>query len=147
MKIVIDSREQKPDSFSGHETEVAGLPGGDYSIAGLESHVAVERKSIDDLIGCLCGDRSRFEKELFRGKCLDYFALVIEGSMEDITKGRYRSRMTPQSALQSIVAFSIRYSLPVWFAGDRQQGQYITASLLIKLASEVEKKWKALGSE
>ena len=144
MKILIDTREQKPYSF---ETEaVTGtLATGDYSIAGLQDHIAIERKTIDDLIGCLSKGRDRFERELFRGKSLDYFALVVEADLSDIAKGAYRSKMLPRAVLQSLMAFSIRYKMPIWFVGNRQYGQRITESLLTKYVREVEKKCEAVN--
>ena len=54
MKIIIDSREQRPFDFLSQngdiETERGTLDTGDYSVAGLESRVAVERKSLADLV-------------------------------------------------------------------------------------------------
>jgi DNA excision repair protein ERCC-4 len=143
MIIKIDTREQAPYSFET-PTEPGGLDAGDYSLCGLESLIAVERKTIDDLIGCLTGDRERFERELHRGRALDYFALVIEATLADLANGRYRSQMNPKSAIQSLLAFSIRYRLPVWFAGDRKHGQRLTESLLCKYAREIEKRHKAI---
>lgn len=51
MRIVIDSREQAPFLFEGYGAEVGpgALAAGDYSLCGLESLVAVERKSLADL--------------------------------------------------------------------------------------------------
>ncbi len=108
ITIKIDSREQQPYSFDG-PVEVGALSTGDYSICGLENHVAIERKTLDDLIGCLTQGRERFERELHRGRALDYFAVVVETSLSAIANGRYRSKMLPKSAIQSLLTFSIRY--------------------------------------
>jgi DNA excision repair protein ERCC-4 len=64
MRIVVDSREQAPFLFEGYGAEVAQgtLTAGDYSLAGLESLVAVERKSLSDLVACLGRERDRFER-------------------------------------------------------------------------------------
>ena len=83
MIIKIDSREQLPYRFDC-PSEVGTVPTGDYSICGLENHVSIERKTIDDLVGCLSKGRDRFERELQRGKGLDYFALVCECSLQNI---------------------------------------------------------------
>lgn len=108
MIIKIDSREQKPYTFET-PSEVGALPVGDYSISGLEDNVSIERKTVNDLICCLTSNRDRFEKELYKGRALDYFALVIEGNLADIANGQYRSKMDPKSAVQSLLAFSVRY--------------------------------------
>lgn len=143
IKIKIDSREQKPYEFENSEVETLSI--GDYSVCGLEDCIATERKTVDDLIGCLTTGRERFEKELFKGKALDYFCLIIEASLQDIVNGNYRSDMNPKSAVQSLLAFSIRYRLPVWFAGSRKYAQRITESLLCKYAKECERKVNNIG--
>ena len=119
---------------------------GDYSILGLENHIAIERKELNDLIGCLTTDRKRFEKELYRSKGLDYFCLVIEASLSDLANGHYRSQIEPKSAIQSLLAFSVRYRLPIFFCENRKYGQRITESLFCKYAREVEKRFKEISN-
>ena len=142
--IKIDTREQQPYQFKN--SEVGTLNIGDYSIRGLEDHISIERKELNDLIGCLTNGRERFEKELYRGKALDYFALVIESTLSDLINGNYRSQMNPKSAIQSLLAFSVRYRLPIFFTENRAYGQRITESLLYKYATEIEKKYKLIFS-
>ncbi|ABK18183.1 ERCC4 domain-containing protein [Syntrophobacter fumaroxidans] len=139
MIVIIDSREQIPYDFATYdvETERGTLHTGDYSLAGFEDRVAIERKSLDDLIGCLCHDRERFEKELCRAKALDFFSVVIEGALSDILDGRFRSRMTVNAAVESIAAFSTRYRTPFLFCGSRAGGERMTFSLLSKYAHNI----------
>ena len=143
ITIKVDSREQKPYKFE-MPSEVGALPCGDYSIAGLENHIAIERKELNDLIGCLTADRERFEKELYKARALDYFALVIEASLKDLISGNYRSQMGPKSAVQSLLTFSIRYRLPIFFAKSREYGQRVTESLLQKYYLELVKRIEAV---
>ena len=98
MKIVIDTREQTPLDFGRYDCEVVrgGLATGDYSIFGLESLAAVERKSEDDLLGCLTRERDRFERELARARGMELFAVVAETTWERLARGMYRSRMRPE---------------------------------------------------
>jgi ERCC4-type nuclease len=146
MRIVIDTREQRPYEFDT-PSAVATVPVGDYSICGLENHIAIERKELNDLIGCLTSDRDRFERELHRGRALDYFALVIEASLSDLANGNYRSKMVPKAAVQSLLAFSIRYRLPIFFCENRKYGARVTESLLLKYAREIENRFGALDTE
>jgi hypothetical protein len=88
--------------------------------------------------------RERFERELFKGRALDYLCLVVEATLDDIVKHRYRSQMLPKSAIQSLVAFSVRYRLPVWFAGTREYAQRLTESILLKYGREMEKRVEAM---
>jgi len=142
ITILIDSREQRPYEFE--QSEVGTVPVGDYSIHGLENCISIERKELNDLIGCLTTGRARFEKELHRGRALDYFALVIEARLSDLVNGHYRSQMSSKSAIQSLLAFSVRYRLPIFFCENREYGQRITESLLCKYARELEKKFSVI---
>lgn len=147
LKLVVDSREQAPLDFTGYDCTVerGSLPTGDYSVAGLTDRVAVERKSLDDLIGCLMGDnRDRFERELARARGYDFFAVVVEAAWEHLARGQYRSRMKPHSAAQSVVAFQVRYGVPFLFAGTRKAAAYLTLSLLEKYVSEQQARLVAL---
>ncbi len=66
ITILIDTREQAPFAFPGMSTEAATLRAGDYSAHGLENEVAVERKSLPDLVACIGRERERFKAELVR---------------------------------------------------------------------------------
>jgi ERCC4-type nuclease len=139
MNIVIDTREQLPYDFP-YETVVKKLHVGDYSIQHLEDNIAIERKTLDDLIACLTRDRERFKQCLQRGKGLNYFAVVVEASLSDIVNGYYRSQAHPKSMLQSLMAFTTRYKVPIFFAETREFGQLITESLLEKYARGLRKR-------
>lgn len=144
MQIIIDSREQLPYKFDRWEvnTTTGTLTTGDYSIQGFEDKAAIERKSLDDLVGCLSGkSRVRFEKELARGRSLELFAVVIECNFFEIAGKRYHSTMNPDAVLQSIMAFHIRYNTPFLFCGDRSGGEYIAYSLLSKFIYEIRKRF------
>lgn len=143
MQIIIDTREQRPYEFKTPAIR-GSLLTGDYSLSGLEHLISIERKTCDDLIGCLCTGRQRFERELHRGKALDYFCVIVESTLTDIVNGNYRSQMTPRSAIQSLLAFSVRYRLPVFFVENRNYGARVTESLLLKYSKEMEKRAEAI---
>ena len=134
MRIIIDTREQAPFDFLGCgadiETERAALPIGDYSLAGMADRVAVERKSLPDLVQCLGADRERFGREFLRAAALDAFCVVVEGRWEDLTAGKYRSRLDPGAACASVRAFMARHGIPFFFAGSRAQAETFTALYL-----------------
>jgi DNA excision repair protein ERCC-4 len=133
--IKVDTREQLPYSFTT-SAEIGTLSVGDHSLKGSEDAISIERKSINDLVGCLTHDRDRFERELSKARAMDYFALVIEASLRDILNHRYHSKALPKSIIQSLIAFSVRYRLPVWFAENRYYAQRVTESLLSKFERE-----------
>lgn len=123
------------------------MPVRKYSIRGFEDKVAIERKTLEDLVGCLKGgQRERFEREIQRSRALDYFGVVIEGSLSDLAGGNYRSEMNPKSVVQSVLALAVRYHVPVWFAENREVGQRITESLLEKYAYNLCRRFEQLHS-
>ncbi len=145
MKILVDSREQRPFTFAkyGVETEVVTLPAGDYSLPGFTDRVAIERKELNDLIACLMNEnRERFERELHRARHYDLFAVVVESSLADVSRGRYRSEMKAHSAMQSLATFQVRYRTSFIWAGNREGAEYVTYSLLAKYLYEIENRFK-----
>ena len=145
MKILIDTREQLPYAFERYQVDTmpATLPAGDYSLPGFEDRAAVERKSLDDLIACLMGaNRERFERELARARHHDLFAVVVEATLLDVSRGKYTSNMNSHAALQSILAFQVRYRVPFVWAGNRPGGEYVTHGLLSKYLAEIEKRFE-----
>ena len=121
--IIIDTREQAAWSFRTSPqlpviaTKRAGLKTGDYSLEGYEAEIAIERKSLDDFIGCCMGERERFERELLRAQALTFFAVIVEAEFSDVWRGEYVSRILPQSVIGSAAAFTLDYC-PVVFAGS-----------------------------
>ena len=128
--VVIDTREQKPYRFA--RAEVKTLPTGDYSIVGLEDRIAIERKTKEDAYSSLGQGRARFERELQRLSRFDYAAVVIETALPDFLKAPAFSRMNPKAAAGSIVAWSVKYRVCVFFAGDRAHENALTQQILEK---------------
>ena len=150
LAIVVDSREQQPFTFAGSTvyagtTVTAGtLATGDYSLKGLESLVAVERKSLPDLVGCLGNGRERFVRELERGRGLEAFCVVCEGTWQELAQGHYRGMLRPHSACQSVAAFMARFGIPFLFAGSRAGAEYVAWSFLRQYAEGKRKELKAI---
>ena len=147
MKIIRDSREQAPLTFTGYPVEVAvgALEAGDYSLAGFERRVAVERKELGDLVGCLSGERARFEKELARLRGYDAAAVVVESPAGDLRAGRYRSHMDPVAAWQSCLALMQRYRIAFVFCRDRADAERTTFDLLRHYHKDRMRELQALG--
>lgn len=133
MKIVCDTREQKPYDFTDFtdvELVKGTLPQGDYSIQGLENFVAVERKSLSDLAMCLGRDRDRFIRELLRARGMESFSIVCEGTWAALSKGQYPSRLNPESAKATVCAIMARLKIPIVFCGSRKEAESVTHNLL-----------------
>jgi ERCC4-type nuclease len=114
--LLIDSREKEPLPFSRLQTRPGTLATGDYSIAGLENRglFAVERKSIEDLVGCVGANRERFETQLLRLRGYSFARLLVVGAEETILQHRYHSAINPRAVLASLYAFEARYIPVVW---------------------------------
>lgn len=135
--ILIDTREQRPLSWPNCAAQRATLRTGDYSIvwAGndLRDVVAVERKSVPDLLGCVGRSRARFERELARLAVLPYRAMVVEGTLGDLLENSL-SEIHPHARLGSVMAWSLRFGVPPIFANNRTLAAAVIRSLLVNAA-------------
>lgn len=136
--VIVDSNEQVPWQFrtidvADHKgmsalvvhTEVRKLKTGDYSIAGLEDRVTIERKSISDALGTFTAGRERFERELERMKEMDYGAIYIEGKPEAMAR-HIRSegrRVKMKSIMGSLRAWRQRYGVHTLWCLNRHEAE------------------------
>ena len=134
--IIIDTREQRPYTFQNikpepPETIIQGLTTGDYSLAGLESYICVERKSMTDLFGSVGKGRTRFEHEMERLSTFDYAAIVVESDIKTwFMNPPGRSKMNPRSVFRTIIAWSQRYGIHIWPMWDRPSAEKVTYLIL-----------------
>ncbi len=143
--ILIDTREQDPWTFANLPTELGTLDTGDYSIRGLEHLIAVERKSLDDLLACVGCERARFRRELKRLQAYRFRAMVIEASYADLDRGDWRSKIQPSHVLGSLAAWMVQYSLPIVLACDHESAARFAERFLYQCASLVASENAALG--
>ncbi|MCE9636548.1 MAG: ERCC4 domain-containing protein [Planctomycetes bacterium] len=122
LVIAIDTREQEPYGFdpSRVTTVRRALPAGDYSLAGRETSVAVERKTLDDFVATAIHARERFARELRRLAAYDLACVVVEAQMEDVLRHRYVSGADPRSVFGAVLSIVVDHRVPVFFCGDRQ---------------------------
>ena len=133
VTVVIDTREQTPLDLQPLLTVTGTLATGDYSVLGLETVVAVERKSLPDLIGCVGRERERFDREVQRLLAYPVRALIIEATWGDIEAGDWRGNVTPAQALGSVLGW-IASGLPVLMAGDHARAGRYAGRLLLTAA-------------
>ena len=136
--FIKDSREPEFawDAYFQGPTITKCLRTGDYSLEGFENEISLERKSLDDLIGCLGYHRRRFEAELQRAQDMRFFAILVEDSYTALANHCYTSRMHPNSALESVSAFEVRYKTPFHFCGSQPMAARRAESLLRKFRRE-----------
>jgi ERCC4-type nuclease len=119
--VLIDTREQRALRFApelGVDCGAATLPAGDYSVRGFTHLIALERKSVSDLVQTLSHGRERFENELDLLAGYRWKAILIEGDQADIEGHVYRSNMLPKSVLGSLRAFAWRWGVPHFWCTD-----------------------------
>ena len=82
--ILIDTRERQPwPLLACHRNWIGGeeratLPCGDYSVRGMEGLLALERKSLADMVNCTVESRARFLACCSRLAKFRWKAILIE---------------------------------------------------------------------
>ena len=129
ITALVDTREQLPLDLPWLTQQRATLPTGDYSVKGLENHIAIERKSLPDLVACCGRERQRFEREIQRLLAYPVRCLVIESDWPEIEAGGWRGKMRPRQVGASLISWQVR-GLPICLAGDRDRAARLVASML-----------------
>lgn len=140
VTAICDTREQLPLDLTPLATVRGSLVTGDYSIKGLEHVVAIERKSLTDLLACIGGERDRFDREVQRLLAYPVRALVVESTWQEIEQGNWRSKVSSSAALGSLLGW-IASGLPVVMATDHDRAGRFTAKLLYVAA---RRRWREL---
>ena len=140
MVVLVDTREQDTARLRVRlkdmkcEYERCKLDFGDYSAKipindeWYTLNIAVERKmDLDELAQCYCNGRKRFEREFERAQNAGakIYLLIENATWEDAYTGNYRSKMSPQALIASILAWLSRYRCQVIFCRQRTSGRLI----------------------
>jgi ERCC4-type nuclease len=125
MEIIIDTREQLPLTFTGHETIRRKLDEGDYNIEELEDKIVIERKSLPDLYQSITSDHQQFKKEILRARDKGKtFYIFIEGTLQDFYFLSWSDRplkITPAILEKIITTMKQRYNLIIVECNTRKQ--------------------------
>ena len=108
--LLQDSREQRgyQDLFT-RPCVIQTLTVGDYSVAGVEHMIAIERKTLPDLVNSLTHERARFERELAKTRSFHRFFVVVEADFAQILRGfslPFSKQTIPQESTSSTSIFS-----------------------------------------
>jgi ERCC4-type nuclease len=147
--IIIDTREQLPLEFSSSmvkSVRTEKLDTGDYTIAGLENVLFIERKgSLTEFYRNCTQDR--FWKELDRTAPFKYKFLVLECAFEDIAAIPYslglpksqwaQLKVKPQYIVKCVGDIQVKYGIHVIFAGNRENATEMILNIM-KRVSENE---------
>jgi len=132
--LICDTREIEPYSFDPERVKAVrrALPAGDYSLQGFETEVAVERKTLDDLVTTVIRSRDRFRRELKRLRDYEAACIVVEAELAEVVAKRYHSGAHPSAVLGAVVSIVIDYGVPVFFCSDRQVARLFTECYLLR---------------
>ena len=131
--IVIDSNEQTPLRFSPDAPTIRQkIYPGDYSIVGFTNKFAVERKSLEDLVGSLLGTeiqadgskRYRLDKlteELLAMRDFKFKCLCCEEPRSRLEAGWYHSSVKPFNIIGIICDLEAYTGVQFKFFEDREQ--------------------------
>ena len=123
--VLIDTREKLPFDFERFPNWIAEekrhkLKAGDYSVEGMEKILALERKTLSDLITTLMQDRPRFFRLCEQLAKYRWRALLVEASYEDI-KSPYDENYTlahPNAVSGTLDALEAKFGIPVIYASQ-----------------------------
>jgi len=132
FQIVIDTREQQPYGFDC-PTVCRKLDAGDYSVNGLESAVAVERKSLADFTSTVMHEFQRFVVELEKLSAMEAACIVVEADLDAVLRGKETEALhntSPGSLLGAALWLSLRFGVPIYWCGSRQAARAFTDGFL-----------------
>jgi len=140
--VVIDTRERTAYTFDQERTATVRckLCAGDYSLAGFERMVAVERKTLDDLVSTVIHARDRFRRELERLAQYEAACIVVEGNLRDVLDRCYRSAAHPNAIVGNIVSIVVRFGIPVYFCSDREAANRFVEAYLLRIHRKISER-------
>ena len=132
MKILFDTREQKPLSFKKEKwfsVEKHTLAVGDYACLlddGSKCPVRFERKSLGDLYGTMTHGYERFKREMSRCTKMHISLIVIvEASFLEVAKGYKYSKFPGRGMIRKCFTLHLRYPdviiYPVIYTNNRSE--------------------------
>ena len=154
--VICDTREQDTQwlaqrlSTLGHTYRRETLESADYWVeynvepgVPVRLPVAIERKmSLDELVACFTTDRDRFQAEMERLKNggIKTYLLIERANWEMVYKGDYRSAMTVQSFLGSLMWWAVHYDLRIVFCKAMTTGRLIGDILRYEVCEDVKRR-------
>ena len=136
--VIVDTREQNPFSFSRFRGWFAGIKHkalhvGDYSVAGLEDVLTVERKDLPDLIHSFTSDRAVFVKRLRVMSRYPHRLLVVTAALSEVKSPYGGTSIAPNRITQSLVAALAGLGVPFLCVETHELGAEIVASYLYQV--------------
>lgn len=143
--VAVDTREQTPWTWPDVCVERRTMKTGDYTLidhdGGLLDHlVIIERKSLEDFVGCVGRGRERFERELVRlSETCRYPFVFIEGTAKDIANRRYPGRLVPAQIIGSVYGWTIEHDVHFHFLSSREHAAAAARRLFLVFEKRLDK--------
>ncbi len=134
----IDTREQLPLDLTPMKVITGTMPTADYTIVGLENYVVGERKSAEDMLGCIGRERERFDREVQRMLAYPCRVLIVEAGWQFFERGEWRGNVTSAAAIGSLLGW-IAHGLPIIMAYDHERAGRYMARFLFTAA---KRRWR-----
>jgi len=126
-----EKRKAQPYTFIGYKTVTRALATGDYSLAGYEDRVTVERKTKEDAYKCVGKARKRFEECLGRLGRLQSPCIVIEASLDDFCVPPSYTKIGAAKAAGSYISWAQEYRIQVFWCPSREWAERVTLKWLM----------------
>lgn len=136
--ILVDQQEKTP--LTRHfdpklvQVETVHLSTGDYSLKGATELVAVERKSLGDLLHCATEDRDRFYDQMRRLRDYPARFLVVEATRATIEAGAYERDVKPSSVTGTLMSLAVRWNIVPVYCKDQKEAAERVQWILLKVA-------------
>lgn len=144
ITVIVDTREQLPYDMSPYRVERRKLRTGDYSLKHFDTRIAVERKSLADLIGSLT--RESFKEELERLRGYQSHAVIVEANLSDLEFKSWRGQLTPNQVIGMVTGWDEAGIKFIW-AGNRSVAELHCKRFLFRFAQRRHKELFAYGEE
>jgi DNA excision repair protein ERCC-4 len=148
ITAIIDTREQQPLDVAPLRFVRGTLCAGDYALAACPDVCRIERKSLQDLVGCVGVERERFEREIDRLLAFQVRILLVESSWEAIESHepinpQWRGKVTREAVLGSLMGWQAK-GLSVHMAGNHERAGKHAARILFTVANRRYRELRSL---
>lgn len=140
--IIVDTREQQPWHFEHYAKANKKLDTGDYSIEGLETLLAIERKkSVSEFANNVT--ESRFIDVVDRLSNMKYAFLLLEFKLEDVLRYPVGStvpkrlwdkiKISPAFIIKHILELQLNHNIKIVFCDDAHNAEKMAEFILKKV--------------
>ena len=140
--IIVDTREQQPWTFDNYTTSHHKLDAGDYSIEGLETILAIERKkSVTEIANNII--EPRFKDAISRLAQHKHAFLLLEFSIKDILSYPIGSdlpkrlwdkvKISPAFIMKNVLDWELEHNIKVMFCGSPSDAEKVAEIILKKI--------------